>query len=380
MRSLNRPKPEVTVERRGNGTLILSSPRALPENLPLTIDLLGRAAERRPDVTWLAERRGPGNGIDRAWQRLTYAEAWAKTGAVASWLIAQGYGPASKPLAILSDNSLENALFLFRRTLRAGALVAPVSPNYSIAGDFTRLDHVLSIVEPSLVFAQDSTKICGAALDRAAKRAAPASSRWTARRGLPFRRAHRQLDRCRRRRTSHAPRPPTRRPRSLFTSGSTGQPEGRAQHARQSHLGRRDDPHDGRAARRSAHRRHARLAAMASHTPGAATTNLGSIDAHRRLDVHRRRPADPGPLSRRRWKEISASSRRPASATCRWPIRSCWRRWSATPTCAPNSSRTCAALADGGALLPQEGGFDRLRGTATAQLGASACRSAAAGA
>src|SRR4051812_9963228 len=107
MRSLNRPKPEVSVERRGDGTLILCSPRALPGKLPLLIDLLGRAAERRPDVTWLAERRGPGKGVERAWQRLSYAEAWKKTGAVASWLIAQGYGPASKPLAILSDNSLE---------------------------------------------------------------------------------------------------------------------------------------------------------------------------------------------------------------------------------------------------------------------------------
>src|SRR6201990_1076211 len=94
MRSLNRPKPEVSVERRTDGVLILSSPRALPADLPLSIDQLGRAAERRPDVTWLAERRGP----DRAWQRLGYAEAWAKTGAIASWLIAQGYGPASKPL------------------------------------------------------------------------------------------------------------------------------------------------------------------------------------------------------------------------------------------------------------------------------------------
>ena len=174
MRSLNRPKPEVSVERRADGTQILTSPRALPENLPLMIDLLARAAERRPDVTWLAERRGPGKGVERAWQRLTYAEAWAKTGAVASWLIAQGYGPSSvtgsRPLAILSDNSLENALFLFG-ALRAGALVAPVSPNYSTAGDFSRLDHALSIVEPSLVFAQDSN-VYGPALDRAAARGA----------------------------------------------------------------------------------------------------------------------------------------------------------------------------------------------------------------
>ena len=71
--------------------LVLSAGRELPEDRPLMIDWLQRAAERRPHVTFLAERRGP----DRAWQRLTYAEAWAKTGAVASWLIAQGYGPDS---------------------------------------------------------------------------------------------------------------------------------------------------------------------------------------------------------------------------------------------------------------------------------------------
>ena len=160
MRVLNRPKPTVDVERRADGTLILSAGRSLPAALPLVIDLLGRAAERRPNVTFLAERRG----ADRAWKRLSYAEAWARTGAIASWLIAQGFGPDSKPIAILSDNSLENALLVFG-ALRAGALVAPISPNYSLSGDFTRLDHALSVVDPGLVFAQDSLRYA-AALDR----------------------------------------------------------------------------------------------------------------------------------------------------------------------------------------------------------------------
>ncbi len=222
MRQLNRPKPEVSVERRGDGTLVLKCPRPLPDGLPLTIDLLGRAAERRPGVTWLAERRGP----RRAWQRLTYAEAWAKTGAVASWLIAQGYGPSSGPLAILSENSLENALFLYG-ALRAGAVVAPVSPAYSTAGEWSRLDHVLSVVEPALVFAQDS-ETYGAALDRAVARGArvvTVDGRYRNGRGLPFGAlTGSSIDAAVAERRTHlgADTPA----KILFTSGSTGLPKG----------------------------------------------------------------------------------------------------------------------------------------------------------
>ncbi|HLG48716.1 MAG TPA: AMP-binding protein [Reyranella sp.] len=176
MRTLNRPRPTVVVERRPDGVLILSAGRELPQDRLLMIDWLQRAAEGRPHVTFLAERRGP----DRAWQRLTYAEAWAKTGAVASWLIAQGYGPDSPPAAILSDNSLENALFLFG-AMRAGLLVAPISPNYSLSGDFARLDHALNLVQPALVFAQEST-VYGKALDRTAARLITVDGK----RGLPF--------------------------------------------------------------------------------------------------------------------------------------------------------------------------------------------------
>jgi feruloyl-CoA synthase len=223
MRTLNRPQPTVEVERRADGTLVLSSGRTLPADLPLVIDLLQRAAERRPAVTFLAERRGP----DRAWQRLTYAEAWARTGAVASWLIAQGFGPSGvkgggKPIAILSDNSLENALLVLG-ALRAGALVAPISPNYSLSGDFTRLDHALSVVEPGLVFAQDSLPF-EAALARAEKKGARIVT-VDGKHGLPFGAlASSSIDASVAERRLHitADTPA----KILFTSGSSGLPKG----------------------------------------------------------------------------------------------------------------------------------------------------------
>jgi feruloyl-CoA synthase len=215
MRTLNRPKPTVVVERRPDGVLILSAGRELPEDRPLMIDWLQRAAERRPHVTFLAERRGP----DRKWQRLTYAEAWAKTGAVASWLIAQGYGPDSPPAAILSDNSLENALFVFG-AMRAGLLMAPISPNYSLSGDFARLDHALKLVQPALVFAQDSTAY-GKALDRTTARIVTVDGK----RGLPFgalTSASIDAAVAERRTTITADTPA----KIMFTSGSTGTAKG----------------------------------------------------------------------------------------------------------------------------------------------------------
>ena len=53
----------------------------------LVIDQLARRAEQAPDAPLFPGRSGDG------WPLLTNAEAWARSGAVASWLIAQGFGP-----------------------------------------------------------------------------------------------------------------------------------------------------------------------------------------------------------------------------------------------------------------------------------------------
>ena len=101
----------------------------------LVIDQLARAAERAPHAPLLPERSG------QRWRRLTNAEAWAQSGAVASWLIAQGYGPAGRPLAVPADDTPERAVLLLG-ALRAGALVIedPSTPELA-ALEFAVLIH-----------------------------------------------------------------------------------------------------------------------------------------------------------------------------------------------------------------------------------------------
>ncbi len=83
---------------------------------PLVVDQLSRAAHERPQAPLLADRQGS------AWQALTNAEAWARSGAVASWLIAQGYGPDGKVFSVPPDDSPQRVVLLLG-ALRAGALV-----------------------------------------------------------------------------------------------------------------------------------------------------------------------------------------------------------------------------------------------------------------
>jgi hypothetical protein len=83
----------------------------------LAIDQLARLAEHAPQAPLLPERSGA------AWQRLTNARAWEQSGAVASWLIAQGFGPGARSLTVPAGDSPERAVLLLG-ALPAGALVA----------------------------------------------------------------------------------------------------------------------------------------------------------------------------------------------------------------------------------------------------------------
>jgi feruloyl-CoA synthase len=156
MRELNRPAPRVEVRRAADGVVYLTCGLKFEPGLPSLIDYLARAAELRPETTFLAER-----DASKQWRRLTYAAASRDTAAVATWLIREGLGPDTAPLMILSENSIQHAL-LTLGAMRAGVAVIPVSPTYSFGSDLSRLGYALDLAKPALVYAEDGARYAAA--------------------------------------------------------------------------------------------------------------------------------------------------------------------------------------------------------------------------
>lgn len=139
---------QATLERRGDGSMILRSPLPL-EDYPATLGavLTAQAAANR-DRTFLAGREGDG------WQRLSFAEVHARAAGIAHHLLAQGLGP-DRPLMILSGNAIVHALATFGAVL-AGVPVVPVSPAYSLmSADHAKLRHIAGLTRPGLVHVDD---------------------------------------------------------------------------------------------------------------------------------------------------------------------------------------------------------------------------------
>lgn len=136
----------VDVERRDDGTTILRCPEPLaPVPISLVALLRQRAADH-PDRDFLCERDGTG-----AWRRVTYRDVLTGANAVAQTLLDGGHGP-ERPLAILSDNSINQAIMMFG-AMTVGVPAMPVSPAYSVMSqDHEKLNIVIGHNDPSVIF------------------------------------------------------------------------------------------------------------------------------------------------------------------------------------------------------------------------------------
>src|SRR5688572_11099564 len=197
---------KVERDQRADGTVVLRSPQTLGPYARCVTEWLVQWSDRAPERLFLAERQASGN-----WKKLAYREAYGAVRRIGQALLDRGLS-AERPVAILSDNSIDHAL-LALGAMHVGVPVAPVSPAYSLMSkDFGKLKSIFELVHPGLVYAADQQKF-SAALD--AVKAAPVKIEelLETNPGSTLEREHLKVN-------------ADTVAKILFTSGSTGTPKG----------------------------------------------------------------------------------------------------------------------------------------------------------
>jgi feruloyl-CoA synthase len=209
------------VETRVDGSTLLRSTEALQDYPPHLGERLAHWAATAPDRVLVARR-----GADGAWITITYAQMLARVQRVGQALATRKLS-AERPIAILSENSLEH-LTMALAAMWAGVPFAPISPAYStVSQDFGKLRQILATLTPGLVFAQDGAAY-GRAIDAVVDPACElvlvqgevAGRPQTRFEELLATEAGAEID------AAHASVGPDSIAKFLFTSGSTRQPKG----------------------------------------------------------------------------------------------------------------------------------------------------------
>ncbi|TPQ41546.1 feruloyl-CoA synthase [Bradyrhizobium guangdongense] len=150
--------PRTVAEHRADGSIVLRSAEPLRDGARCIGDWLEHFARQSPNKVFLAERAG----IDAPWTTVTYAQALKQVRSAASWILAQGLS-AQRPLVILSDNSVDHALFALAAQ-HVGVPSAAISPAYSLMSrDFDKLKSMVALLEPGAIYVT-ATKPFAAAL------------------------------------------------------------------------------------------------------------------------------------------------------------------------------------------------------------------------
>ena len=150
--------PEIESHRHADGSIRLKSAVPLLPHDRCVGDWLEHWARQAPDRIFLGDRAG----ADAPWATVTYKEALKQVRSAAAWILAEDLS-AERPLVILSDNSVDHALFALAAQ-HVGVPSASISPAYSLMSrDFDKLKSMIGLLEPGAIYVS-SVKPFAAAL------------------------------------------------------------------------------------------------------------------------------------------------------------------------------------------------------------------------
>ena len=153
----NLRRHNVAVDRRPDGSILLTSGWPRGPVAARVGDWLDRWADETPERVFLAERSGDG------WRRESYAAVRDQVRALAAGLLARGLGP-ERPVMIVSGNSIGHAL-LALACQYVGIPVAPLAEQYALVhAAHDRLVQASALLRPGLIYAEDATRY-GPAID-----------------------------------------------------------------------------------------------------------------------------------------------------------------------------------------------------------------------
>jgi feruloyl-CoA synthase len=139
--------PDIAAERRADGSIWLRSTTPLQPAARCVGDWLEHWARQTPERIFLGERAS----ADAPWTTITYKDALRQVRSAGAWILSQGMS-AQRPLVILSDNSIEHALFALG-AMYVGVPVASISPAYSLVSkDFDKLRSMITLLDPGAIY------------------------------------------------------------------------------------------------------------------------------------------------------------------------------------------------------------------------------------
>jgi feruloyl-CoA synthase len=142
--------PAVRVERRQDGSILLNAVQPLGSYPTALSEHLLYWARKAPDRAFILERDQTG-----VWMGATYGQALEKVLRLAGGLAALNL-TAARPIAILSDNTVEHGLLMLA-AMHIGIPVLSISSAYSLASrDFLKLKSIIRRTTPSLIYVDDA--------------------------------------------------------------------------------------------------------------------------------------------------------------------------------------------------------------------------------